>query len=96
MRSPSFVAFPWIAATVLRKEHFWSVIQTVHRWFDPRRQLIYCPVHRLTEILRYFPFRSSLKGLTDLRAMQPESGIFLLIDRGFLVKGEPEVRCHVG
>ena len=70
------------------------MIQTAHHWFDSRRQLVYRPVHRLTEVLCSFSLRLPIKYPTDLRAVEPDPGVFLLIDRGLLVKDEPEVRCR--
>jgi hypothetical protein len=66
----------------------------MNRWFDPRRQLIYCPAYRLTEVVQFPPIQSPIKRSTYIRAVEPEFDVILLVDHGVLDKSERGAHRH--
>lgn len=64
-----------------------SAVRIVHHWFNPHRQLIYRPAHRLTEVVQSLAIYLSIEGPTNI-------DIILFIDQ-FLVYCEPEARCRI-
>ena len=65
-----------------------SAIQTADHPFNPRCQLVYRLTHGPTEVVEFLPIRSSIKGSTDIGAVQPKIDEILLIDHRILVGGE--------
>jgi len=60
-------------------------------WYrlNSRRQLIYCIVHRLAEIIQPLSIHSPIEGFTDISTGQPELDVVLFTDHRVLVMCEP-------
>ena len=71
-----------------------SATKIACRGFNSRRQLVYRLTNGRTEVVQFLPVRSSIKGPTDIGAVQPKIDVILFIDHRILVEGEREARWH--
>ena len=56
----------------------------MHRWFDPRRQLIYRLAHGPTKVVQFLSVHSPIKGSAYVGASQPEVDVVGFIAHGIL------------
>ena len=76
--------FLCIPATVLRTGTSSVNHQNCVSLVDPRRQLIYRLVHRLTEIIEFLSIHPPVEGSADIGAAQPEFDVILFVDHRIL------------
>jgi hypothetical protein len=56
----------------------------MHRWFNPRRQLIYRLAHGSTKVVQFLSVHPPIKGSAYISASQPEVDVVGFIAHGIL------------
>ena len=54
--------------------------RNVYRWFNSRRQLVYCIAHGLAEVGQFLSVHSPVKRSADISAGQPELDVIQFVD----------------